>query len=118
MSFWKKVDDELKYQGISRDSLAQMANFTVSSISAGISRDNMPSADLAVRIAKVLHKPLEYFLDDSDIGVDLDLSVFPEQIRKNRQYVKYCSVYDDLERLPVYVRQTIIEMIHKLAVEK
>ena len=66
MAFWKNVESELDFQNISRKELAQKAGFAVSGISLGISNNSAPSADIAVRIAKVLGVSVEYLVTGKD----------------------------------------------------
>ena len=63
MGFWQNVEDECDYLGISRKELAEKAGFSVHTISNGIKRDGMPTADLAVKISKILNVPLEKLLE-------------------------------------------------------
>lgn len=63
MGFWKNVDDELKYSGMTRKELATKANFPDSYISKGIKRNSIPAADLALRISHALHTSLETLLE-------------------------------------------------------
>ncbi len=62
MSFWQNVESELQFKNISRKELAEKASFAVSGISLGISKNSTPSADVAVRIAKVLGVSVEYLV--------------------------------------------------------
>ena len=62
MSFWKNVDKELEYTGKTRKELATEVNFPDSYISKGISRNSVPSADLALKIAHALNVSLETLL--------------------------------------------------------
>lgn len=63
MSFWQNVDAERDFQNISRKELAYKANFSLTSLSTGIIRNSIPSADVAYRIAKVLNVSIEYLLE-------------------------------------------------------
>lgn len=63
MSFWENVDAERDFQNISRKELAYKADFSLTSLSTGIIRKSIPSADVAYRIAKVLNVSIEYLLE-------------------------------------------------------
>ena len=63
MGFWKNVDEELKYSGMTRKELAAKAEFPDSYISKGMKRESIPAADLALRISHALNVPLETLLD-------------------------------------------------------
>lgn len=62
MSFWKNVDSELKFRGMERKELGRLAGFPESYISKGIARESCPSAELALRISKVLNVSIEYLV--------------------------------------------------------
>ena len=62
MNFWENVDEELEFLGMNRKTLAQKADFDVSNIGKGIKTGSAPSADTAVRIAKVLNVSVEYLV--------------------------------------------------------
>lgn len=66
MSFWKNVDAELEYLGKNRKSLATEAGFCLSNVGKGIKTGSSPSADTAVKIARVLGVSVEYLVDGSD----------------------------------------------------
>lgn len=63
MGFWENVDAERDFQNISRKELAYKADFSLTSLSTGIIRNSIPSADVAYRIAKVLNVSIEYLLE-------------------------------------------------------
>jgi len=69
MSFWENVLAELDCQGINRKTLAEGAGFDVSNIRKGILSGSAPSADTAVRIAKILNVSVEYLVT----GVSQDI---------------------------------------------
>ena len=62
MTFWENVDEELKFRGIERKELGNLAEFPESYISKGIARKSCPSADLAIRIAKALNVSVEFLV--------------------------------------------------------
>lgn len=66
MGFWQNVDAERDYQNISRKELAYKAGFSLTSLSTGIIRNSIPSADVAYRIAKVLNVSMEYLLEETN----------------------------------------------------
>ena len=63
MTFWERVDEELKFRGIERKELGVKAGFPDSYISKGIARKSCPSADLAIKIASVLGVTVEYLVN-------------------------------------------------------
>ena len=118
MGFWKKVDEELAYLGMSRKELAQKANFDVSYISKGIERDGIPIADTALRIARVLQVSLDYLLgmEESENGKNnaspQPLALQKEDIRKFRAYK---SVIDQLEHIGQKEKKPLLQLIETLA---
>lgn len=100
MNFWDRVDTLLENKGITRKELAAEAAFDVSSIGKGKSQklNSSPSADIAVRIARVLETTVEYLVsgvisDPQPQNLDLDsfykyersirsLSTLPEKQQK------------------------------------
>ena len=116
MGFWKNVEDRRSYLGLTRKDLAQQAGIKYAVIGAGLERDSIPAANTALRISKVLKIPLENLLDE-DFSFNSNFSENPNLIKKESVALKYFNVYEDFEKLPVKTRQTIIEMIHKLALD-
>ena len=63
--FWKNVNDELRYQGMNLKTLAFMTGVPYSTITNGKNRaDSIPTADVALKISKVLNKSLEWLLGE------------------------------------------------------
>ncbi len=109
MNFWENVDAELNFKGMNRKTLAQEANFDVSSIGKGIKTGSAPSADTAVRIAKILNVSVEYLVT----GIPLD-SVESQTTAASLAFKKYRSFMNTLEHLDENTRQAIIELAEKL----
>lgn len=66
MSFWENVLSELEYQGLSRKELAYKADIKEQSLHKAIERNSSPSADTAVKIAKVLGVTVEYLVNGTE----------------------------------------------------
>lgn len=66
MSFWERVEYLREYQNMTRKELSAKASFSIASISTGISRGSVPSADVALRIAKILDVSVEYLITGKD----------------------------------------------------
>ena len=92
MNFLERVDELLDEQYKSGKELAIEAKFSASNISKGKKDGNIPAADTAVRIARVLGVTVEYLVygedfyksDSKSAELDKDLSLF----RKYRELVK------------------------------
>lgn len=102
MSFWGNVESELAYRNISRKELAKKAGFAVSGMSLGLSHNSIPSADVAVRIAKILDVSVEYLLGLSENEND---SPSP----------KINHIISDLKQLDDYDLETISTLTSRMA---
>ena len=60
--FWRRVDEELEYKGINRTYLSKECGFSLTNIGQGIKLGSTPSAETAVKIAKVLEVSVEYLV--------------------------------------------------------
>ena len=67
-NFWKNVDYVREYRDMSRKELAYKADFSLTSLSTGIKRNSIPSADVAFRIAKTLNVPIECLLTEKELA--------------------------------------------------
>lgn len=101
MSFWDNVVNELDYIGMTNKALAEKVGFDPSNIGRGIRFKSSPSADTAVKIAKVLNVSVEYLVN----GTDSQLSE-----TKNR-FRKYSKTLEKLDSLPEKSRTSILRMI-------
>ena len=93
MNFWENVDAELEFKGINRKTLAQEAGFDASLITKGIKTGSAPSADTAVRIAKILNVSVEYLvtgqLQDAQENQTAAIASFHRCTRFN--FARICS---------------------------
>lgn len=64
--FWRRVDEELEYKGINRTYLAKECGFSLTNIGQGIKLGSTPSAETAVKIAKVLDVSVEYLVTGNE----------------------------------------------------
>ena len=60
--FWRRVDEELEYKGLNRTYLAKECGFSLTNIGQGIKLGSTPSAETAVKIAKILEVSVEYLV--------------------------------------------------------
>lgn len=110
MNFWENVESELEYQSMERKRLANEAGFDVSNIGKGIRNGNVPLADTAVRIARVLGVSVEYLVTGAG-GREPQDTPLDEELRKFRRYRKLA---DKLDSLPENIRSPIIQMIEDI----
>lgn len=119
MGFWAKVEQEREYQGLSRKELAFRANIAYQGIGLGLERNSMPGADTALKIAKVLDVPIEYLLDSEQLAMQSDgtdrLQNEALKMRDIELYKKNQIIIESLEKLPLSVKEPIVQMIKKLA---
>ena len=70
MDFWKRVEDELEFQGKSKKELASLTNIKEQTLHKAFERRSAPSAETALKIAKALNVSIEYLItgkEDKDI---------------------------------------------------
>lgn len=109
MNFWENVDAELEYKCLNRKTLAQEANFDVSLIGKGIRTGSAPSADTAVRIAKILNVSVEYLVT----GIP-NSATEKQPTAAFNSFQKYRSLANTLDHLDENTRQAVIELAEKL----
>lgn len=105
--FWKRVDNELDYLGINRTYLANKCGFSLTNIGQGIKLGSTPSADTAVKIAKVLKVSVEYLVT----GQDSTLTKENIDFQKYREYSTFIS---QLDSLPENQKDLIKDMVSKM----
>ncbi len=62
MDFWKRVEDELEFQGKSKKELACLTNIKEQTLHKAFERSSAPSAETALKIAKALNVSIEYLI--------------------------------------------------------
>ncbi len=107
-SFWERVDNELEYRGLNRKSLAQEVGFNLGNIGKGIQLGSSPSADTAVKIAKVLGVSVEYLVTGHD-------SQFSKEHIDFKKYREYESVINTLDSLPESHKNIVLSVLNQLA---
>ena len=106
-NFWERVDEELEYKGMNRKSLATEVGFYLGNIGKGIQLGSSPSADTAVKIAKILNVSVEYLVTGQDSSLqkeNLDL----------HRYREYSSFINQLDSLPENQRELIKSIVAKM----
>ena len=106
-NLWERVDEELEYKGMNRKSLASEVGFNLGNIGKGIQLGSSPSADTAVKIAKVLNVSVEYLVTGQDSSLqkeNLDL----------HRYREYSSFINQLDSLPENQRELIKSIVAKM----
>lgn len=106
-NFWERVDEELEYKGMNRKSLATEVGFNLGNIGKGIQLGSSPSADTAVKIAKVLNVSVEYLVTGQD-------SSFQKENLDLHRYREYSSFINQLDSLPENQRELIKSIVAKM----
>lgn len=83
-NFWRRVVEELEYKGINRTYLAKECGFSLTNIGQGIKLGSTPSAETAVKIAKVLDVSVEYLVTGVDNSKKRENAELDELIRDIR----------------------------------
>ena len=118
MSFWKNVDKELEYTGKTRKELAAEVNFPDSYISKGISRNSIPSADLALKIAHALNVPLEILLDIKNTKSPSQKETEQNQLRLYRKYHNLIEKCENLDSDKIQLMEQLAENLEKKDCDK
>lgn len=115
MNFWERVDYLRDCKGIPRKELAYKAKFSLNSISTGIARNSIPSADVAYRIAKVLGVSVEYLLTEKDSNTKKAESQLDKALKEDSAlFVKYHDILQKLDMIDPKMRNTLFYMIEAL----
>ena len=102
-TFADRLREEIEYIGISQKELAERAGIKKRALDMYVGyRESMPPADVAVRLAKVLHVSVEYLVTG-----------FDEKREELNHYYK--MMLSDLKKLNDAEIQTVGIMIHALA---
>lgn len=111
MGFWKNVETECEYRGISRKELASAAAFSVNTISNGIKRNGTPPADLALRISKALNIPLEKLMDEEKtLPINCDIVKSDTKL-----FERYKPLIKKMESLSPDSKAAIITLIDQIS---
>lgn len=106
-NFWERVDEELEYKGMNRKTLATEVGFNLGNIGKGIQLGSSPSADTAVKIARVLNVSVEYLVTGQD-------SSFKKENLDLQKYRKYSSFISQLDNLPENQKELVKTMVAKM----
>lgn len=108
MNFWKNVDYVREYRNMTRKELAYKADFSLTSLSTGIKRNSIPSADVAFRIAKTLNVSIEYLLTGKD-STKSDITTVNSLTQID--YLKNIKLLEKIDSLPEGVQKSIMHII-------
>lgn len=112
MNFWENVAQEREFKNLTRKELAYKAKFSLNSISTGIARNSIPSADVAVRIARVLETTVENLMSQKhEITHQQD---FNSNVQESL-YTKYRNFIEDFDKLSLENQKAIIQIVTQIA---
>lgn len=72
LQFWKNVKDELEYNLLSQKELSESINLSYNTLQSWITKDRLPDAENAVKIAKKLNTTVEYLVTGEKIRIQND----------------------------------------------
>ena len=112
MNFWERVSYKLEKKDINKKSLAIEAGFDPSNITKGIKNNNIPSAETAVKIAKVLGVSVEYLVN----GTETTKSPSQKETEQNqlRLYRKYHNLIEKMERFSEEKQTLVNNLVNDL----
>ena len=117
--FWKNVNEELQYQGMNLKTLSSLTGIPYTTITNGRNRpDSIPTADVALKISKVLDKPLEMLLGEVALLPKNTALQDKWESDSEKQYLikKYEPLISSLEKCSTKVQDSFIRMAK--AIEK
>ncbi len=119
MGFWINVIRELDYRGINRKTLAYETGVSLQTINRAVKRDSRVFLDDALKIAKYLQKPVEYFLDEPIRLTNGKESPLKTEINEQLHlYSKYSKVISNCENLDPTDCKAVIQLAQTLAEKK
>ncbi len=62
LQFWTNVKEELDYNLITQKDLARLVGISYNTLQSWITKDRLPDAEQALKIAKELHTSIEYLV--------------------------------------------------------
>lgn len=106
--FWQRVDEELDFIGKNRTYLANKCGFSLANIGKGIKLGSTPSADTAVKIAKVLNVSVEYLVTGQD-------KAFKNEGLDLKKYREYSTLISQLDSLPQNQKDLVKSIIANMS---
>lgn len=97
MTFVERVLNELEYQGKTKSELADYCGLTRSAFSMWITRNSIPAADTALKVARFLNVSVEYLID----GVEKDQSAADKCVLQIIELLKNFNPADKVRILKI-----------------
>lgn len=117
--FWKNVERILQYREINMKTLAARAGVPYSTITNGKNGNGSPSIDTAFKIAGALDVSVEQLMGAKARRKNDTLYVKNAPTETGvALFRRYKNVIDALEKLPVELRESIVNLTLRMAEEK
>ena len=115
--FWKNVTEELEFNGMNFKTLAFLTGIPYSTITNGKNRpDSIPTADVALKISKVLNKPLEQLLgEEKSIPKNDAILIHDKQQQELQLFQKYKQLIESLEKYSSKKQNAVMRLFAILA---
>ena len=108
--FWKNVNDELQYQGMNFKTMAFPTGIPYTTLTNRKNRaDSIPTADVAIKISRVLNIPLEKLLGSDGDFSDND-SAIDEKNKNAYLFKKYENLISNLEKCTPAIQDSFFRM--------
>ena len=123
MSFWENVEYVREFREMTRKELAYKADFSINSISTGITRGSLPAVDVACRIAKVLDVSVEFLVNGDMMDIDSpnaksipksENQIFTDFSQRTKNLLKYIDFIEDYAEISPSMQKTVAELVHKI----
>ena len=110
--FWKRVDEELDFKGLTRTYIAEKCGCSLTNINLGLKRGSTPSAETAVKIAEVLGVSVEYLVNGTDTSKNKHAQS-EEDLHLFRKYQKLIQKCEELSPQKTELLATIADNFEK-----
>lgn len=95
LQFWRNVKDELEYNLITQKELASKLDISYNTLQSWITKDRLPDAEQAVKIAQTLNTSVEYLVtgihsNQKDIKPDIQFLI-PKMNHLSDENIKLLS---------------------------
>ena len=82
MDFWKRVEEELEFQGKSKKELAALTEIKEQTLHKAFERSSSPSAETALKISKALNVSIEYLVTGKESKEESENQRISPQIKE------------------------------------
>lgn len=111
-NFWKRVDEELDFKGLTRTYIAEKCGCNLTNINLGLKRGSTPSAETAVKIAEVLGVSVEYLVNGTN-SKNKTIQEEQEDLHLFRKYKKLIQKCETLSPQKTELLATIADNFEK-----